>query len=275
MLYNVGGEQRRIGGVYVAPTTTHEQWVNIELTWDTYEYLIGDFNARHDRWNHLVRQSSSYADSRGRWLSDYCDNWGLMVDILGCFTFRNISTIDLFVGPSDICVSYNKKVGLEHVAVIARLEIEEPADMTKWKPAWRKIPPTDIDGILDWVDSGSEEDMWERLRSGVDALLRSGRGVGRCSFWNGDPGRIHSDLNRVQRYRKRTASDEYNTVHRVYRAMLLRSRNEFIRRMIESADDPAIFRMARRLDQRRTLPSMTTTDTSAKIIPCILCVLCV
>ena len=261
VLYDVGGEQRRVGGVYVPPTMRHDQWDAIEPSWNACDYLIGNFNARHDRWNHVLRMGTmSLADCRGGWLSDYCDNRGLMINSPGCFTFRNVSTIDLFVGSSDIRVSYNGKAGLEHVAVIARLEVEEPADITRRKPAWRKIPPTDINGILDQVNSGSDEDIWSRLRSGVDALPRSGRGVGRCSFWNDDLGRIHSDLNRIRRYPKRTALHEYNTVRRVYRAMLLKSRNEFISRTIKSAGDSAIFRLARQLEQRRTLPSMMTTD---------------
>ena len=48
-----------------------------------------------------------------------------MIDVPGCFTFCNISTIDLFIGSSDMRVSYNGKVSLEHVAVIAQLEVEE------------------------------------------------------------------------------------------------------------------------------------------------------
>ena len=260
VMFEFGGERKKLGGVYVPPTTGRERWSDIERTWDTCEYLMGDFNARHDRWNHHLRQSSSYADSRGGWLSDYCDNRGLMIDTPGCFTFRNVSTIDLFVGTPGVRVSYNGKAGLEHVAVIARLAVEEPADMVRRRPAWRRIPPSDIDSILDQVDSCGTEDMWEGLRSGVDALPRSGWGVSRCSFWNDDLSRIHRDLNHVRRNRKRTASDEYNTIRRVYRAMLLRSRNDFIKKTIESAGDPAIFRMARQLEQRRTLPSMTTAD---------------
>jgi len=56
------------------------------------------------------------------------------------------------------------------------------------------------------------------------------------------------------------ASDEYNIVQRVYRAMLLRSRQEFIRDTIEKAGDPAIFRLARQLESRRTLPSIRDSD---------------
>ena len=132
VMYDVGGEQRRIGGVYVHPTTAHPQWLAIKHSWDACDYLMGDFNEKHDRWNHVVGRNGGYiSDLHGVWLSDYCDNRGLMIDIPGCFTFRNVSTIDLFVGPSDVQVSYNGKAGLEHIAIIARLEIEEPANMTR------------------------------------------------------------------------------------------------------------------------------------------------
>jgi len=67
-----------------------------------------------------------------------------------------------------------------------------------------------------------------RLRNGVDALPRSGRNVGRCPFWNPDLQRIRSDLNRMRRIKRRlpVTSDNYNVIRRVYRAMLLRSRQE-------------------------------------------------
>jgi len=42
--------------------------------------------------------------------------------------------------------------------------------------------------------------------------------------------------------------------------MLLRSRQEFIQKTIEEADDLAIFKMARQLESRRTLPSMRNSD---------------
>jgi len=96
----------------------------------------------------------------------------------------------------------------------------------------------------------------------VDALPRSGRKVGRCPFWNSDLQRIRSDLNRMRRIKRGlpVVSDNYNVVRRVYRAMLLRSRQEFIRDTIEKAVDPAIFRLARQLESSRTLPSMVDSD---------------
>jgi len=100
--------------------------------------------------------------------------------------------------------------------------------------------------------------MWLRLRSGVDALPRSGRNVRRCPFWNPDLQRICSDLIRMRWIRRwlPVISDDYNVIRQVYRAMLLRSRQEFIRDTIEKAGDPTIFRLARQLESRRTLPSM-------------------
>jgi len=96
----------------------------------------------------------------------------------------------------------------------------------------------------------------------VDALPRCGRSVGRGPVWNPDLQRIQSDLNRMRRNRQwlPAVSDDYNIVRRVYRAMLLRSRNEFILDTIGKAEDPAIFRLARQLESRRTLPSMRNAE---------------
>jgi len=54
--------------------------------------------------------------------------------------------------------------------------------------------------------------------------------------------------------------NDYNLVRRVYRAMLLRSREEFIRDTIAKVGDPAIFKMATQLESRRTLPSMRDSE---------------
>ena len=254
IMYDVGGVRKRIGGVYVPPKTVRLEWSAYEATWDGCDFLMGDFNARHDEWNPIPRPGSMHiSDCRGLWLSQFCSRTGLRVHAPSGCTFRDISAFDLFLGNSATRVSYDGKAGLEHVTVIARLEVDEPADMVRRRLAWRNIPASDCDKILEHVDSGGDDEMWTRLRSGVDALPRSGKSVGRCPFWNPDLQRIRSDLNRMRRIRRRlpTASDEYNVVRRVYRAMLLRSRNEFIKYTIEKARDPAIFRLARQLESRR------------------------
>jgi len=263
IVYDVGGVRKRIGGVYVPPKMDRLGWSACEETWDDCDFLMGDFNARHDSWNSYPSHGSmNIADCHGLWLTLFCDRKRLLVHPpMGC-TFRNVSPIDLFIGKSITRVSYDGKAGLEHVAIIARLEIDEPVDMTRRRPSWRNILASDYDDILEHVDSGRDEEMWSRLRDGVDALPRSGRNVGRCLFWNPDLQRIRSDLNRMRRIRRRlpTASDDYNVIRRVYRAMLLKSRQEFIRDTIEKAGDPEIFRLARQLESRRTLPSMRDSD---------------
>ena len=159
-------------------------------------------------------------------------------------------------------MSYDGKAGLEHVAVIARLEIDQRDDLVRRRPAWQKISASDCDRILDHVAAGGDEEMWTRLRGGVDALPRSGKDIGRCPFWNTDLQRIRADLNRLRRIMRKfpVVSNDYNVIRRVYRAMLLRSRQEFIQKTIEETGDPAIFRMVRQLESRRTLPSMRNSD---------------
>jgi len=200
IMYDVGGVGRRIGGVYVPPNTKRQEWLAFEVTWDDCDFLMGDFNAKHDDWNPHQRSGSMHiSDCHGLWLTQFCDQNGLRVHPPGGCTFRNISAIDLFIGSSITRVSYDGKAGLEHVAIIARLEVDEPVDLVRRRPAWRNIPASDCDDILEPVDSGGDEVMWSRLRSGVDALPRSGRGVGRCPSWNPDLQRIRSDLNRMRR----------------------------------------------------------------------------
>jgi len=263
VMYDVDGVRRRIGGVYVPPKTNKQGWLACEATWAGCDFLMGDFNAKHDSWNSYPGHGSmNIADCHGLWLTPFCNRSGVRVHPpTGC-TFRNISAIDLFIGNLDTRVSYDGKAGLEHVAVVARLQIDEPFDIVRQRPSWRNVPASDCDDILEHVGSGGDEEMWTRLRSGVDALPRSRKSVGRCPFWNPDLQPIRSDLNRMRRIRRRlpVASDDYNVVRQVYRAMLLRSRNEFIKDTIEKAGDLAIFRLARQLESRRTLPSMRDSN---------------
>ena len=88
--------------------------------------------------------------------------------------------------------------------------MDELVDMVRRRPSQRNIPASDCDKILEHVDSGGDEEMWSRLRSGVDALPRSGRNVGRCPFWNPDEQPIRTDLNHMRRVRRQlpVASDD-------------------------------------------------------------------
>jgi len=263
IMYDVGEVRRRIGSVYIPLKMNQLEWSACEATWDDCDFLMGDFNAKHDSWNPNPRHGSmNIADCHGLWLTQFCNRSGLPVHPPVGYTFRNVSAIDLFLGNLDTRVSYNGKAGFEHVAIIARLVIDEPVDMIRRRPSWRHIPASDCDKILEPLDSGCEEVMWSRLRSGVDALLRSGKNVGRCPFWNPNLQHIRYDLNRMRRVRRwlPMVSDEDNIIRRVYRAMQLRSRQEFIRCTIQKAGDPAIFRLARQLESRRTLPSMRDSD---------------
>ena len=45
VMYDVGGVRKRIGGVYVPPTTRRSEWVAIESAWVGCNTLMGDFNA--------------------------------------------------------------------------------------------------------------------------------------------------------------------------------------------------------------------------------------
>ena len=263
IMFDVGGVKRRIGGVYVPPKTNRLEWLACEATWDACDFLSGDFNAKHDEWNPNPKHGSmNMADCRGLLLTRFGDQNSLRVHPPKGFTFRYVSAIDLFIGNLKTRVSYAGKAGLELVAVVARLEVDKPVDVTRERPAWRNIPASDCDDILEHVESGRDEEMWLRLRGGVDALPRSRRNVGRCPFWKPDLQRIRSDLNHHRRIRRRllAVSDDYNVVRRVYRAMLLKSRQEFIKDTIERAGDPEIFRLARQLESRRTLPSMRDSN---------------
>jgi len=80
IMYDVGGVRRRIGGVYVPPKMDRLEWSACEVTWDDCEFLMGDFNTKHDSWNPNPRHGSmNIADCHGLWLTLFCNRNGLRV----------------------------------------------------------------------------------------------------------------------------------------------------------------------------------------------------
>ena len=66
IMYDVGEVRKRIGGVYVPPKTNRLEWLGCEATWDGCDFLMGDFNAKHDKWNPTLRPGSmQISDCRG------------------------------------------------------------------------------------------------------------------------------------------------------------------------------------------------------------------
>jgi len=66
IMYDVGGVRRRIGSVYVPPKADRLEWLAYEATWNDCDFLMGDFNAKHDDWNPNPKHGSmNIADCHG------------------------------------------------------------------------------------------------------------------------------------------------------------------------------------------------------------------
>jgi len=197
-----------------------------EAIWDECDFLMNDFNAKHDSWNPTPRPGRMcISDCQGMWVTEFCNGNGLRVQTVIRCTFRNITASDVFIRNSEMRVSYHGKAGIEHAAVIVRLDVNELVDMRRRRPARRRIQASDCDDILEPVDFGCDIEMWLRLKCGVDALTRSEKNVGQCPFWNHDLQCICSDLNRLSHIKRRllAVSDHYKVVRSVDKAMLWRS----------------------------------------------------
>ena len=48
IMIDVGGVRRRIGSFYVPPDMKRLDWLPCEATRDDCDFLMGDFNAKHD-----------------------------------------------------------------------------------------------------------------------------------------------------------------------------------------------------------------------------------
>jgi len=58
IMYDVGGVRKRIDSVYVPRNMKKLDWSGYEATWDGCDFLMGDFNAKHDEWSPNPRLGS-------------------------------------------------------------------------------------------------------------------------------------------------------------------------------------------------------------------------
>jgi len=196
---------------------------------------------------------------RGKWLSDAIDRYGWDIHQPPHCTFENTSTIDLFVGRlRAIKVEYPDKAGLQHDGILVRCRVDECPSMIKPRPNWGKISGDDIKKAIDQCASQPDELLWDTIRSRVDQFPRVRRFRGNTLFWSDQLERMRKDTILA---RRKNDKQSYGLIRRVYRASLLAARRDHIKKIIETAGDPGIFQLVRKMETRRTLPSMDDNGT--------------
>lgn len=126
------------------------------------------------------------------------------------------------------------------------------------KPDWRKVDKEELGENLSKLTYVDDKNLWTSVRDLVDNLPRAKARNGGCRWWNPDLERMRKDVARLRRRTKKQprVSEDYCLVRKGYRAMLVRSRYDFIEKTLRTAGDPEIFRLARNIESRRVLLCM-------------------
>ena len=147
------------------------------------------------------------------------------------------------------------------MAILARLTVDECSNMLQPRPDWGRITTDTMKEALERVQMNEDCDLWTSMVDEVRAFKRKRRGTKNVVFWNEELDRLRKDTANARKHIADQGRECYHLVRRVYRAMILSARRDSIQKTIEKADDPAIFKLARNLLSRRTLPAMVDGDS--------------
>ena len=168
--------------MYVRPGTKKNLFLELSKTWD-----CGNFNARHPSWEPAYSTNSTNSGSartRGRHPWDSISRREWVIQPTGTATFRNISTIDLFMGDRKQSVSFRKRCGLEHPIVIFRHWVDESTNKIRRGPAWGMMDQEERDNALEQLSKAEVHDMWGVLRREIDMLPKVGQSHQKSRFWS-------------------------------------------------------------------------------------------
>lgn len=245
--------------VYIPPNTVQADWLVFSGRWDVCDTMFGDFNARYRSWDPAVAEDTSM----GNWTRRFIDDRGYKIFVLNSPTFKGISTIDLCLSKTMRPVSVSGSAGLNHDALLLRLLVNEPPNLERLRPAWKRIDHKQLVVDLSALKECDDDALWEKVRSVVDSLPRNSQGSNKCPFWSSYLDCIRRDVSTARKgiFDAPDSRSTYNLVRRVYRAMLLQRHHDYIKRVISNAQNPELFRLVRQLTARRTLPSMDVGDS--------------
>lgn len=150
------------------------------------------------------------------------------------------------------------RAGLEHKGILIRLHVDDLPNMMRPRPAGKRVDKERLTDSLSGLSNTAGRLLWGSVRQIVDDLPRTRMGRSGCVWWNHDLERMRKDVTRSRRKVKKDpgATEDYNLVKKVYRAMLIRSRYDYIEKAFQTMKDPEFFKMVRNLQSKRTLPSM-------------------
>jgi len=120
---------------------------------------------------------------------------------------------------------------------------------------WRKV---------DWGVVKHELDVVAEKDCGYDGILRIVDGLGRkclyrrsCGWWNKELEKMVKEVKFLRRSGDREA---WKLARKVLRNRLINERYNYLKRTLEQAKDPEIFKAVKTLDAKRVVPAMMTDN---------------
>jgi len=247
------GVVSKIGGIYLHPGLGN---ADVELAlapFVAYQILAADFNARHDRWAHVV----DVGGHNQQWTVVARIQSGMDVMVQLVPTHDGISVIELCafkLPPIKYCVS--QLGGLPHAALIVKFEADT-VGLPAAKPGYKR-PRWDIVGSdLQSIDP-SGDNILQEVRHVVDALPHTHHGKSSYHWWNNDLENIRND---VRQLRWATLRDcrrvhDYHLVRKIYCATIAQAQYQKMQQVLSLAKNLRILKYMHTLDTPRTLPAM-------------------
>ena len=192
--YQDGDVEKVLRGVYVRPARGREVWAEHCIGWDGCDVLFGDFNARHASWD----PNLTYYHGYGNWMREWADNNGYQVHQPRFPTFKGSSFIDLVISKGRVKFCYDDKAGLEHAGILVRISVDEPVNLVRKRPAWKRIDGEKLDISLRDLSNSHDEDIWSGVRDIVDGLPRARVGRVECRYWSVELERMRRDIGTVE-----------------------------------------------------------------------------
>ena len=117
---------------------------------------------------------------------------------------------------------------------------------------WRKV---DWGKVKDELDVVAEKDGgYDEIIRIVDRLGRKGVYKKSCGWWNKELEKIVKEVKFLRRSGDREA---WKLARKVLRNRLINERYDYLKRILERAKDPEIFKAVKTLDAKRVVPAMT------------------
>jgi len=137
-------------------------------------------------------------------------------------THKGITSIDLCLARKPVSISYDCRAGLDNQAIVIPIGIDEPCDMVRQRPVWKKVDKERLALDVAALKDIASEELWEGAKTIVERLPWACRWMGRCKYWNEDLERMRLDTMWMKRgiVDRTVSKEDYDLVRHVYRNTL-------------------------------------------------------